>query len=172
MIPNPFKNPLSIKFFKMAKAHKTRDNINTPGVAQNRYDILKEVISRYKDAMKNGYYLEAVALCESLITDRMESRYGELTKVDPEFNTLSGLRNLLNGNKNQPKVETDPTLENIYNLICNTWASERNKAVHQAAKISKASPKVWSAFLSDAKKAAEDGMKYFRELDKQLKKLR
>lgn len=156
----------------MSKAHKTRDNINTPGVAQNRYEILKEVISRYNDAMKNGYYLEAVTLCESLITDRMESRYGELTKNDIEFNTLGNLRNLLNGNTKNPKVETDPTLENLYNLICNAWASERNKAVHQAAKISKLTPKDWNAFLTDAKKAAEDGMKYFRELDKELKKLR
>lgn len=158
----------------MAKPNRTRDNINTPGVAQNRYEIMKEVISRYNDAMDKGYYLEAVALCESLITDRMESRYSELVKVDPEFSTLTNLKDLLLGNKNKgyTKVETNPILESLYNKICSVWAGQRNNAIHHAAKISKSSPKVWKEFINDAKNAAIDGMKYFRELNRELKKIR
>ena len=156
----------------MAQTHKTRDNVGTPGVAQNRFEIFKEVISRYNQSMQDQYYLEAIALCESLITDRMESRLGELKNADVEFGTLSNLKDQLLGFKGYPKLETDAILEKLYNKICSTWAGERNKAIHQSAKISKASTKDWNAFLSEAKKTAEDGMKYFRELDKQLTKLR
>lgn len=156
----------------MAILNKTRDDIGTPGVAQNRYEILKEVISRYNKSMKNEYYLEAIAICESLITDRMESRLGELKKVSVEFDTLSNLRNQLLGNRRYPKLETNTSLERLYNEICSKWAGQRNKAIHQSAKISKASPKVWDDFLKDAKEAAEEGMEYFRALDNELKKQR
>ncbi len=151
----------------MAQADKTRDNIGTPGVAKNRFEILKEVIARYNKSMKEGYYLEAITLCESLICDRLESRIGELTRRDPPFGMLGPLCTQL-----QKGLETDAALITIYDNINTLWREKRNKAIHQSAKISKAQPKVWSDFLNDAKKAAKEGMKFFRALDKELKRVR
>ncbi|CAA6812693.1 MAG: Unknown protein, partial [uncultured Aureispira sp.] len=46
------------------------------------------------------------------------------------------------------------------------WAGKRNVVVHQAAKISKAAPKVWQDYLDNAKAVAEEGFEIFRELDR------
>ena len=57
----------------MSKENKTRNHIGNKGVGQNRDEVFKQAIKQYKKAKENGFYLEAIAICESLITDRMEA---------------------------------------------------------------------------------------------------
>jgi hypothetical protein len=62
----------------MAQSHKTRNHIGLAGVAQNRHEIYVKAFEHYSLAMDQGFYLEAIAIIESIIADRMESRLGEL----------------------------------------------------------------------------------------------
>ncbi len=157
----------------MAKNHKIRNHIGEDGVAQNRYEIYKNAMSRYKLAFEKGFYFEAVAIMESVIADRMESRIGELTKTEVGFDTLSNLRDKLNGKKDKyQKIETNVDLEKLYNKIVSDWAGKRNRALHQVVKISIKEPKDWETTLSDAKIAAEEGKKHLNELNKLLKRER
>lgn len=157
----------------MVKEHKIRNHIGNEGVAQNRYEIYKHAMSRYKLAFEQGFYFEAVAIMESVIADRMESRIGELTNTEVSFDTLSNLRDRLIGKKDKyTKIETNEDLEKLYNKIVSDWAGKRNKALHQVVKISIKEPKDWETTLSKAKEAAEEGKKYFNELNKLLKRER
>lgn len=95
----------------------------------DRYEIIKSAISRFNTAIEHSFFLEATALIESLICDRLESRIGELTHKSVEFGTLGNLLKKLNN------IETDVELKNIMNNVLNQWAGKRNIVIHQAAKI-------------------------------------
>ena len=62
------------------------NNLAIPGI--DRYEIIKSVISRFNTAIEHSFFLEATALIESLICDRLESRIGELTHKSVELGTL------------------------------------------------------------------------------------
>lgn len=52
---------------------RTREIADNPQKGKIRYDLYKAVIHRYKEAMEKGFFLEAITLMESLISDRLES---------------------------------------------------------------------------------------------------
>ena len=151
----------------MSKENKTRNHIGNKGVGQNRDEVFKQAIKQYKKAKENGFYLEAIAICESLITDRMESRIGELTKREVKFGMLRNLKDIL-----MDYIETDSDLIKIYDEILNKWAPKRNIAIHQAVKISKKEEKKWDKYIKDSEQTAKEGMDYFRQLDKSINKHR
>ena len=134
--------------------------------SQERYEIIKAAISRYNTAIEQSFFLEATALIESLISDRLESRFGELIKEPMSFDTIGNLLNSLR------KVETDIVLKEIMNNQINTWCGDRNTVIHQAAKIELGKKKDCKDFLKQAEKTAKDGRKIFDAYNKQLNKLR
>jgi len=138
--------------------------LDIPG--QERYEIIKAAISRYNTAIEHSFFLEATALMESLISDRLESRLGELIKTPVSFDTIGNLLNSLR------KVETDAVLKEIMNKQINNWCGDRNAVIHQAAKIELGKKKEWKDFIKEAEKTAKDGRKIFDAYNKQLNKLR
>lgn len=131
-----------------------------------RHEIIKSVIRRFNTAIEKCFFLEATALIESLICDRLESRIGELTLKSVEFGTLGDLLKKLN------KIETDVELKTIMNNILYQWAGKRNIVIHQAAKIELGKKKDWNVYLLLAETTANEGRKAFDRYNKQLKKLR
>ncbi|MDD3803532.1 MAG: hypothetical protein PHW02_03980 [bacterium] len=57
-----------------------------------RFKLYKEVMSRLDFAIKEGFYLEAITLLESIITDKLESRYCYLKKTSKGFHDLGNLK--------------------------------------------------------------------------------
>ena len=138
--------------------------LNIPGI--DRCEIIKSAISRYNTAIQYSYFLEATALIESLICDRLESRIGELTHKSVEFGILGNLLKKLNN------IETDFELKNIMNNVLNQWAGKRNIVIHQAAKIELGKKKDWNDYLRLAESTAKEGRKAFDNYNKRLQKLR
>lgn len=132
----------------------------------DRYEIIKSAISRFNTAIEHSFFLEATALIESLICDRLESRIGELTHKSVEFGTLVDLLKKLNS------IETDVELINIMNNILYQWACKRNVVIHQAAKIELGKKKDWKDFLRLAELTSKEGRKIFDTYNKQLQKIR
>jgi hypothetical protein len=131
-----------------------------------RYEIIKSAISRFNTAIEHSFFLEATALIESLICDRLESRIGELTQKSVEFGTLGDLLKKLNS------IETDIELKKIMNNIFYQWAGNRNIVIHQAAKIELGKKKDWNEFLRLSESTAKEGRKAFDCYNKRLQKLR
>jgi hypothetical protein len=138
--------------------------LDIPGI--DRYEIIKSAISRFNTAFEHSFFLEANALIESLICDRLESRIGELTNESVEFGTLGNLLKKLNN------IETDVELKNIMNNVLNQWAGKRNIVIHQAAKIELGKKKDWNYYLRISESTAKEGRKAFDNYNKQLQKLR
>ena len=74
-------------------------NLDIAGI--ERHEIIKSAMSRFNTAIEHSFFLEATALIESLICDRLESRIAELTHKSIEFGTLGDLLKELN------KIEND-----------------------------------------------------------------
>lgn len=89
----------------MSKSKIRATILDIPG--QERYEIIKAAISRYNTAIEHLFFLEATALMESLISDRLESRLGELKKEQISFDTIGNLLNALR------KIETDIVLKRL-----------------------------------------------------------
>lgn len=133
---------------------------------KERYEIIKAAISRYNTAIEHSFFIEATALMESLISDRLESRLGELIKKPVPIDTIGNLLYALR------KIETDSVLNEIMNKQINIWCGNRNAVIHQAAKIELGKKKEWIEFIKQAEKTAKDGRKIFDTYNKQLKKHR
>lgn len=132
----------------------------------DRYSIIKSAMSRFNTAVEHSFYLEATALIESLICDRLESRIGELTLAPVKFGTLGDLLKKLNS------IENDEELKYIMNHLLYQWAGKRNLVIHQAAKIELGKKKDWNDFLKIAEKTANEGKRIFSKYNKQLEKNR
>lgn len=133
---------------------------------KEKHKIIKSVMSRYNTAMEHNFHLEATALIESLISDRLESRLAQLTNNNITFDTLGNLLIKLR------KIEEDVILIEIMNKQINQWCGERNSTIHQAAKIELNQKKDWNEFLKLAEKTAKNGRKIFDKYNSQLQKIR
>ena len=138
--------------------------LKIPGI--DRCEIIKSAISRFNTAIEHSFFLEATALIESLICDRLESRIGELTHNTVEFGTLGDLLKQLN------KIENDNLLKEIMNKKLNQWTGSRNIVIHQAAKIQQDHKKDWNSFIKLAEQTAKEGRNAFDKYNGQLQKLR
>ncbi|MFE4461371.1 hypothetical protein ACFROC_28810 [Nocardia tengchongensis] len=90
------------------------------------------------ECLDTGHYLEAVAVLESLIGDRLGSRFSYLRKEQPrESVTVGGLcAALLNrfSKNSNPVTEDDPQFRAVIEDIL-VWSKARNTAIHATAKI-------------------------------------
>jgi hypothetical protein len=70
------------------RAARSADNT----VGQERYALYKATFEWISKSINEGFYLEAISLEESLITDRLESYLTWLRKTDFSFKTLGDLK--------------------------------------------------------------------------------
>jgi hypothetical protein len=131
-----------------------------------RFSLYKEAYARINDAIDKGYFLEAVALEESLISDRLESRISFLTKVDFGFRTLERLI------AEASAKETDASFKNLVQTEVSTWKHQRNKTLHEMAKLADGDTSAWADRMKAAGTAAQTGLKVLRKLDARYKQLR
>jgi len=145
-----------LKIKKMSKKKEIRATAETHNkVGMQRYRTYKASISRINTSIENGYYLEAITLCESLIADRLESRLNFLTGSDKySFKTLGKLQEGIGKN------ETDKSLIDLVEFNKGTldlWREKRNNALHAMAKMEDGDSREWEDKIAECKKIAEEG---------------
>jgi hypothetical protein len=97
-----------------------------------------------------GFYCEAIALSESIIADRLESRLSFLSGENAGFRNLGGFGKL-------KRIESDDELRNIYAEV-DQWARRRNRALHEMVKVeAKKPPTDWATRMRENRLAARDG---------------
>ncbi len=138
------------------------------GAGMPRHDRYAAAIKQCDAAMHQNFYIEAIAIEESLIADRLESLTNEITNGGWSYKSAGKLaRNLLQ--------ELQPFLnEELIGRIkeIQRWCRLRNDAIHCMAKLS---PTLDSSFDDDYAKlqtVAEEGKKVFRGIDNAIRKYR
>ncbi len=111
--------------------------------------------NRINESIKAGYYLEAVTLAESIISDRLLS----FVKVHKKsVNVKTPLHQLiqLGAKYDRTCIQTKQGIELFAAL--DKWRGERNTCVHSASKSEPGQPTVEvNVFIKSAEKCAKDG---------------
>ncbi len=139
---------------------KRPSSTDNPKVGKQRHDLYESAISAYNNAIHHHYNVEAVALAESLIADRMESLANNLSSSKDYSNQTLGV--LIRFLKQQNLSSFDGVL-----LQIDEWRRKRNDAIHQLAKCLDSD---FQVHYSRIRQTAIDGLKCFREFDKQYKR--
>ncbi len=134
-------------------------------MGRQRFELYKNAYDWINYSINEEFYLEAIALIESLIADRLESRLTFLLKKNFAFKTLERIIS------NSKDMETDDKLKALVVNNVNNWKDSRNKALHEMVKIEKGTSISWTKRRNLTKKTAKDGLKLLRKIDNSVKKL-
>ncbi len=135
-------------------------------IGQERYELYKSSLDWIKKSIDEGYYLEAISILESLISDRLESYLSFPLGQDFSFKNLGVLIN---------EIKLKKTDENLHSLIIkdlDEWRKQRNKAAHEMVKIADGKSIVWEERVKVKKEVAETGLQLFRNIDNRIWQLR
>lgn len=134
-------------------------------VGQKRKELYANTWAKIKSSLEAGYYLEAITLCESIICDRLEARIGWLSaKKSAQFNTIGKNIEILG------YLDADERIQETYKKILK-WASGRNEALHQMAKVPSKDSTNWAQKYEFARDVAEEGVRIAKELSNHLKRV-
>ena len=135
-----------------------------PLLKEERYHQIKDGMDQYNMAMQSGFYIEAIALMESAISDRMESTLNYLfPQMDYSYGTIGHLTDALEKtNCYSSKLLSD--------IRC--WARKRNNAIHQMMKLLPEQDKSFRERYGELKQCAEEGKVLFGKFNNEHKKLK
>lgn len=161
------------KSSKSLKAHRNPRAVAHPGtsVGRARYNLYREAFGHINPSIDEGFYLEAITLVESLIADRLESRCTFINKKDFSFKTLEQIIKFLIGDKKDNGNEKDIELREIVENELKRWKNERNKALHEMAKMEDGDSRTWDERVEGLKRTAKSGLTLVRKIDKRCKQL-
>lgn len=132
-----------------------------------KYRSYGEAWRRMKTATEAGFYLEAIAIQESIIFDRIRSfvehATGDVVADHPPYGKL--VRRLEAAlNKDAGKERRWNNDKDLVDRL-SKWADQRNKAVHQIVRSKPGTPtQPVDEFLREAEKAATDGSQLARQV--------
>lgn len=135
-------------------------------IGQKRYELYKNAFDHINQSIESKYYLEAITLIESLITDRLESRLSFLLDEDFSFKTLGKII------EKSRQIEQDENLKALISKDLDEWRKHRNTAVHEMVKLEENQQTTWENRNVVLEKVAQDGYQLLKELNKQTSKLR
>jgi len=146
------------------KKRPLADEISKQGTSNGklRQKLYAHLLNRIKTSIENGFYLEAVTLEESFITDRLES-YVYYKKLCSPKRTLGDVLN---------KLLKDADFSKELHAKINEWRNGRNTSLHEMAKFDAGEEADWFEKYNKAKAIAEQGKTLLRETDKEILRLR
>ncbi len=127
-----------------------------------RYSLYKEGHARIQAAISAGYFLEAISLIESLMSDRLESRLSHLTGSNVAFQNLGPLIDLMR------QHEKDADVLALVTAKVDNWRRGRNSAAHEMLKIEVGDTRSWDVRQDQLKTVAASGYRVLKELSKLL----
>lgn len=136
-----------------------------------KYWSYREAWTRIKQALEQGFYLEAVTIEESIISDRLMSYLvsvgtGEQVGTSGQHLSFGKLIQLWGQQCLLSESQEGCTLQ----LQVDQWRQPRNKVVHGIVKLSNEAPRnTIIQFVEEAKQAAEEGERLARAVSNWVK---
>jgi hypothetical protein len=128
------------------------------GYGTLRYNLFRAARDHIESSIKAGYHCEAIAIIESVISDRLESRLSWLSKQNYGFKTLGWLIKKLRG------YETDSELTMLLEDL-DKWRERRNGAIHELVKVEAGKPHIgWCERMAELATSARDGYELLKRL--------
>lgn len=125
-------------------------------------ELIKSANTRVKSCIKTGHHIEAIALLESLIADRLEAGLSRKREGAQPMSTLG------------PLLKESLNVELISNELCDeirSWSKERNKVLHEMVKVRDSGSGNWSERMKYARSLALEGNQIYERLAKEIRKI-
>ncbi|MFO0985538.1 MAG: hypothetical protein U1E76_28025 [Planctomycetota bacterium] len=106
---------------------------NGKGYGTRRLLLFEAARDQIERSIELAFFCEAIAVSESIISDRLESRLSWLTKQNVGFKTLGWLI------KELRKCESDTELTHLLGEL-DAWRERRNRALHEIVKVADDGP--------------------------------
>ncbi len=133
----------------------------------SKYYSYREAWSRIKLAQENGFYLEAIAIQESIISDRLLSYLYRSQETTPSLKhgRFPLLNELIKKWRSEcPNGLSSGSYDNLIEAV-DQWRFSRNQVIHAIVKSKPGQPtQSIDLFLQQAQEAAEAGNKIAREV--------
>ena len=117
-------------------------------LAKAKKELFQEAFKRIDYSMSKGFHLEAIAIIESLICDRLETSVRVITGERASPKNLGPLITIL---RDVPEFPSK-LIEELY-----TWRSDRNLVMHQMVKITVNEVFDWKSRMAFARVTSIDG---------------
>lgn len=128
------------------------------GYGTLRYNLFRSAEQHIEKSIQEGYFCEAIAIIESVITDRLESRLSYLKRTNVGFQNLGPAISSL------PGCETDAGIIGILSDL-DEWRKKRNTALHELVKIEAGKPKSeWVERIRSLSSTATEGYELLKKL--------
>jgi hypothetical protein len=118
-----------------------------------KYLAYREAWTRIKEAQKQCFYLEAITIEESIISDRLSSYFRNVLEIEKQPNTFKGMHDLWK--KHHPEIIVSIDYTDLMQAL-DKWREERNKAIHDIVHSDTHVDRSIENFLSNTKTVAED----------------
>ena len=137
---------------------------STPSNAKNgnviKHDHYREAFARINAAIANEYFIEAIAIEEGIVSDRLTSHLSHFGKLPKQKHP--SLKKLTEA---WAKISKTSEERDLIEKI-DKWRDARNHAVHGIVKCSNEKKDSVNAFLKEAKDSATKGLEIVNELKK------
>ncbi len=137
-------------------SNKARRAISSDEVRKIKGELIRSAHIRLKRATKLGFHIEAVAILESLITDRLESLIAISEKNQIDIGNL--------GPANKINYEAGRISEELH-LDLKKWAKDRAKVIHEMVKVSNVIDSDWRERMKFARSTSSEGLRLLKKLD-------
>lgn len=141
-------------------------------VGRARRELYRGAHVQLKAALQAGFWIEAIALCESMLSDRLEARYSFIAGDTEEARRHKTIGTLLKQLRANDRKKDNERLHTLYAEIAE-WSKQRNRAVHHAVKLSDGENfEPWSERYAGLQLAATEGAALVRRLKNELERLK
>lgn len=123
-----------------------------------RYQLYRRVFGRISESLEDGFYLEAIALEESILCDRMESIVGRDSTIKKSFVNLGYF---IDKSSKQGTMACIPA--ELFDTLKKWWI-ERSKCLHAMAKFIEPKENLWEEKMAMAKTCAETGNRLVKQI--------
>ena len=138
----------------------------TPENGKLRNKLYAAAVKKADGAIKAGFYIEAIALYESMLSDRLEAHIRRQNFKYGGKGTLKTVGNAASAVKSNTSKKRQPELYHICEEIAE-WAKGRNDAVHHVVKLTEANRQVlFEARYEEYRLAALKGKELFKKFKK------
>jgi len=121
----------------------------TPELGKSKQQLYKFAHRRVHSSIRKGSHIEAIALLESIMSDRIESAISSLTRQPVSASSLGSLFRLLD--------KLSPADENLKALVWD-WNESRGLVIHQMVKLTNDHNSTWAERVKFARITAQEGL--------------
>jgi hypothetical protein len=127
----------------------------TPELGKSKQQLYKFAHRRVQSSIRKGSHIEAIALLESIMSDRIESAISSLTRKPVSASSLGSLFKSLD--------KISPAEDNLKALVWD-WNESRGLVIHQMVKLTNDYNSTWAERVKFAKITAQEGIALLPQL--------